>query len=86
MPVAALPETLSDLKCSNETLISLSVICAGLLSEVMSSDVMYLAMGRAEDDAKMAGINPEEFNRVKKIILLHWQHQRTKNPLSGLYD
>jgi hypothetical protein len=85
VPAAALPETLSALTCSNETLISLTAICTGLLAETLSSDAMFLALMRASRDAAKAGIDFEEFNRVVDITIKHWEHQRSRNPLSKLF-
>lgn len=84
-PVAALPATLSGLKCSNATLLSLSAICNGLMAETLSGDAMYLALARAEDDALKAGVDPVEYERVRDIIIKQWAAQRSRNPLSGLF-
>lgn len=86
VPVVVLPETLSDLPCSSETLISLSAICGGLLAETLSGDAMYLALMRAQDDALAAGVDPEEYQRVQDVILKHWAAKRSRNPLSKMYD
>lgn len=84
-PVAALPATLTDLPCSAGTLISLSAICTGLLSETLSPDAMFLAMRRAATEAHNAGVDPNEFNRVCQIIERHWRHRRAQNPLSRMF-
>lgn len=86
VPVAVLPATPTDLPCSNATLISLSAICNGLLSEILSGDMMFLAMMRAQDDALAAGVDPEEYQRVQDVILKHWAAKRSRNPLSKMFD
>lgn len=85
VPAVALPETLSALTCSSETLISLTAICTGLLAETLSSDALFLALMRASRDAAKAGVDLEEFNRVSTIILKHWEHQRSRNPMSRVF-
>ena len=84
-PGAVHPSIPTDLPCSAATLISLSAICSGLLSETLSGDVMFLAMMRAQKDALAAGVPPEEYERVQEVILKHWEAKRARNPLSGLF-
>ncbi len=84
-PGAALPSTQSGLKCSEETLVCLLAICTGMMSEMMSPDSMFLALMRADGEAKAMGASAEEFERVKAVVQKHWERRRSNHPLRDMF-
>ena len=70
---------------SSETVVSLSAITAGLLSEMLSPDAVWLAMRKAEGMAIKAGVSQEEFNRVKSNLNKFWAKKKAANPIGGMF-
>jgi hypothetical protein len=58
-------------------------ILDGLMYECLSPDSMKLAIYRGRDTARAAGVPPEEFARVKEIVLARYRSRRS--PLSCLF-
>jgi predicted TIM-barrel enzyme len=89
VPDAVLPSTRTDLPFSGErkkeTVVALSAMVAALLSEMLSSDQIVLAMYKAEAMAKDAGVSDEEFLRVKTGLVKYWARQKAGNPLGGMF-
>jgi hypothetical protein len=56
-----------------------------LLKETLNPDSFAMAMMDAADDAKDAGVSPQEWERVQKIVMTRWAGQRRRNPLSSLF-
>jgi hypothetical protein len=81
----ALPSIQSGLKCSEETLLCLLAICIGMMSEMLSQDSMFLAMGRALGQAKAMEVSQEEFERVQAVVLKHWERRRAGHPLRDMF-
>ena len=90
-PGAAVPSTeigppLSAAELLNsETVVALSAIILGLLSEVLSEDTIWLAMHRAAELAKGAGVSEEEFLRVKVELVKAWAVKKANNPMRSLF-
>jgi len=55
------------------------------MRQTLSGDAFYLAALSGEQLALENGVSPEEWKRVGKIVLRHWQRERAKNPLSGMF-
>lgn len=85
VPAVVPPAILTDLPCSNETVLCLTAMLTGMMSEMLSPDAMHLAMIRAKNEAVTAGVSEEEFGRVLKIVEKHWDVRRRRNPLSCLF-
>ena len=63
----------------------LSAICLGLMSEMMSGDMMWLALHRAERTCLAQGISQDEFNSVHDVVVTTWLDRRKRNPMSGMF-
>lgn len=75
-----------EFEVTPETVKALASITTALLSEMMSGDLMYLAMGAAQKMAIESGVSPEEFNRVKSHLLAFWRRKRAGNPMSEMFS
>jgi len=85
-PVVVLPAIPTDeIGCSPEAVKALTALCLGLMRQTLSGDAFYLAALSGEQLALENGVSPEEWKRVGKIVLRHWQRERAKNPLSGMF-
>lgn len=83
---AALRSIPTELGCSPESVLVLTAILLGLLRNTLSSDTLFLALGRARQLAKEAGVSDAEWERVKGIVERAWKHESAKNPLKGMFD
>lgn len=66
-------------------MVVLAAMVAALLSEMLSGDLMALAMYRAEAMAKESGVSKEEFERVKKELVRFWAEKKAGNPMGGMF-
>lgn len=82
---AALQAIPIELGCSPESVMALCALYTGLLRQTLCGDVIVLSIYEAEQIAAEAGLAPEEFERVKKLVLTYWMRERSKNPLSGMF-
>ena len=71
--------------CKPETVVALTAVVAGLLSEMLSGDMVALAMYRAEAMALESGVSPEEFAMVKAKMIGYWARKKAGNPLGGMF-
>jgi hypothetical protein len=84
-PVAAARVIPNGLPVSDDCVKVLCSICLGMMSEMMSPDAMYLAMCRAEDMALAHGVTPENWARLRDLVVRTWERRRAQNPLSGMF-
>ena len=60
------------LDATEETVVSLVALLAGLLRETTSGDAIFLAFAVAQKMALAQGVTEEEFDRVKEAVLEKW--------------
>ena len=60
------------LDATEETVVSLVALLAGLLRETTSGDAIFLAVAVAQKMALAQGVTEEEFDRVKEAVLEKW--------------
>jgi len=63
----------------------LCVIVDKLLGEVLSPDVMILALGAAKDELLKSGYTKQEWNQVAGAVLQQWKKRRDANPMSCMF-
>lgn len=68
-----------------ETIKALVAITTALLAEMLSGDLICLAMCQAEKMAIESGVSPEEFNRVKKHLVKFWAKKKAQNPIGSMF-
>lgn len=64
---------------------ALIVIFLGMCGEMLSSDSFSLALRRARDYAKSAGIPEGVYNEVEEVARKSWLAGRSMNPLVSLF-
>jgi len=85
-PAAVLPAILTGSTFSgNDANKILLAMFAGLASEVMSEDCMYLAMAKARVYAKAMGIDEKTFEEGYKQVFKTWRKVRKLNPLHSMF-
>lgn len=85
-PAVVLPAILTGSSFSgNDANKILMAMFAGLASEVMSEDCMYLAMAKARGYAKAMGIDDKTFDEGYKQVFQAWRKVRTLNPLHSMF-
>ena len=70
---------------SNDEIIVLLALLDGLLGEVMSPDVAYMAMSHALDVCRDAGVPDATFKRAMQKIKAVWKEKARGNPISLLF-
>ena len=83
--VVAAPATPTGLECSRETVITLTALLYSLFGYTLQSDVIYLAMLQAEQEALKMGVSKKDFERIKKAVMKTWWEKRNGNPLSCMF-
>lgn len=56
----------------------------GLLSEVTSSDQMFMAMNKAKRLALLMGLSKEDFDEVMENFMKVWQAFKEHNPIASM--
>lgn len=82
---AALRAIPTELGCSPDSVMALCALYMGLLRQTLSEDSFVLGVYDGERIAMEAGVSPEEWKRVGKVVLSYWQRERAKNPLAGMF-
>jgi hypothetical protein len=82
--VAVLSSTPTENFSNNEVLVLLALL-DGVLSEFMSPDSMYLAIGKAKNICYNAGVSEEDFKNAMQKIMVVWNNKRKNNPLAILF-
>lgn len=70
---------------SNDEIIVLLALLDGLLGEVMSPDIAYMAMSHALDVCRDAGVPDVTFKRAMQKIKAVWKEKAKQNPISILF-
>ena len=81
----AVRATQTALDCSPKTVVVLTALLYSLFHHTLSSDVIFLSLLRAKDEALKMGVSEQEFEQIKKVLVENWAKQRNANPLSCMF-
>ena len=66
------PEIPPGLLCSNETIIALLAVVKSLIGHTTSTDVMYLVLRAAWNEASRLGVPQDDFDKVQLVVVNEW--------------